>query len=88
MSPFISSLVRQKPRPLFSLMAIIKQAKKSFDGMYDTKTMIMIASITTIVKRLIGKQIQKKPVTILDVFHLSYVRNPIIYYQNKKLESQ
>ena len=52
--------------------------------MYDTKTMIMIASVTTIVKRLIGKQIQKKTVTILDVFHLSYVRNPIIHYQNKK----
>ena len=28
--------------------------------MYDTKTMIMIGSVTTIVKRLIGKQIQKK----------------------------
>ena len=27
--------------------------------MYDTKIMIMIGSVTTIVKRLIGKQIQK-----------------------------
>ena len=42
-----------------TLMAIIKHAKKGFDGMYDTKTMIMIGSVTTIVKRLIGKQIQK-----------------------------
>ena len=34
--------------------------KKSFDGyMYDTKTMIMIGSVTTIVKRLMSKQIQK-----------------------------
>ena len=28
--------------------------------MYDTKTMIMIGSVTTIVKRLMYKQIQKK----------------------------
>ena len=38
-----------------TLMAIIKHEKKSFDGyMYDTKTMIMIGSVTTIVKRLMG----------------------------------
>ena len=33
--------------------------QKKFDG-YMYKTVIMIGSVTTIVKRLMGKQIQKK----------------------------